>query len=492
MIERHPDDSVALSDGEETLTYGALRSRVAGLRGGLARLGAGPGERVALAQANSCWFVASYLAVLGTGAVAVPLNPTDPSRALERELSSADPALVLADSRAAPALGLITDWAGSGRIVGRGGGGGSLEEMAGAQPIATLDRLPEDTAVLLPTAGTAGEPKLAALSHGNLASNLDQTQRHPGGALRSDDVVYGVVPMFHILGLNVVLGLCLHAGATLVLADRFDAEEALSVLSRRQVTVLAGAPPMFDALTRVPVVRGDELRRLRRAVSGASPLPEELARRFQEVFGVELWQGYGLTEASPTVTSSFLDGRPRPGSIGVPLPGVELRLVDEEGQDALEGDPGEIWVRGPNVFLGYWRDQPATAAVLSPEGWLRTGDVAVADGEGHLYLVDRAKDLIIVSGFNVYPAEVERALRDHPGVAEAAVVGVADQATGEAVKAFVVVSPGSSPTEDDLIGHVGTHLAGYKCPRSITFVDQLPRGLTGKLRRRDLRRADLG
>ena len=205
--------------------------------------------------------------------------------------------------------------------------------------------------------------------------------------------------------------------------------------------------------------------------------------------GIELTEGYGLTEASPAVTSGLGHGAPA-GSIGVPLPGVEVRLIDSSGEDALVGDPGEIWVRGRNVFTGYWEDAEATAAALTPDGWLRTGDVAVVDDDGFLSLVDRAKDVIIVSGFNVFPAEVEDVLVTHPGVAEAAVIGVPHPHSGEAVKAYVVPEDGAHLEEDALIDHVGRHLARYKCPFTVVFVDALPYGDTGKVLRRELR--DLG
>jgi long-chain acyl-CoA synthetase len=237
----------------------------------------------------------------------------------------------------------------------------------------------------------------------------------------------------------------------------------------------------------LPRATAHDLASVRLALTGAAPLPPEVASGFADHFNIPLRQGYGLTEASPVVTAQALDGDPRPYSIGQPVPGVELRLVDEEGEDALEGDAGEIWVRGPNVFAGYWEDEQATADAKSEDGWLRTGDVAVTDDDGYLYLIDRAKDLIIVSGFNVYPAEVEEVIAAHPGVTDVAVVGVAHPHTGETVKAFVVVEPGVHLEEDQLIEFVGKRLARYKCPTKITFVEELQHGLGGKLLRRALR-----
>jgi long-chain acyl-CoA synthetase len=232
--------------------------------------------------------------------------------------------------------------------------------------------------------------------------------------------------------------------------------------------------------------RPDAMATVRLAVSGAAPLEPAVRRAVRDRFGIEVIEGYGLTEASPAVTSGL--GREAPdGSIGVPLPGVSVRLVDPSGEDVLVGDPGEIWVKGANVFPGYWQDDEATRAVLTPDGWLRTGDVAVVDDDGYLSLVDRAKDVVIVSGFNVYPAEVEEVLESHPAVAAAAVVGVPHPHSGEAVKAYVVVEDGVDVDEDSLVAHAARRVARYKLPSAITFVDDLPYGVTGKVLRRKLR-----
>jgi long-chain acyl-CoA synthetase len=349
-----------------------------------------------------------------------------------------------------------------------------------------VDRDPDDLAVLIFTAGTGGAPKAAMLSHGNLLANLEQMQAHPGRALTPADVSLGVLPMFHIFGLNVLFGLSLYAGASVVLVERFDPASALDSIRDHGITLVAGAPPMFQSWVNIEGVDPTDMATVRLAVSGAAPLPPEVGVAFETRYGRPIFQGYGLTEASPTVTSSVVGGLAKAASIGLPLPGVEVRLVDEEGEDALLGDAGEIWVRGPNVFAGYWNDREATARALTADGWLRTGDVAVADDDGYLYIVDRAKDLIIVSGFNVYPAEVEEAILDHPGVAAVAVVGVAHPHTGETVKAFVVQAPGHHLEEDQVIEFCAGRLARYKCPTKVTFLPELPMGLGGKLLRREL------
>jgi long-chain acyl-CoA synthetase len=339
-------------------------------------------------------------------------------------------------------------------------------------------------AVLIFTSGTAGSPQAAMLSHGNLLANLEQS-RSVGVHIEPTDVVYGVLPMFHIFGLNVVLGQSLLGGATVVLVQRFDPSTALDTIRDRGVTVLPGAPPLWVSFSGFTEAPADSFAGVRLALTGAARMPDEAMHRLEERFGLVLAEGYGLTEASPVVTSSA--GMPvKYGSVGRVLSGMEVRLVDESGDDTLEGDAGEVWVKGPNVFLGYWNEPALTARVLTADGWLRTGDIATVDADGYLYLVDRAKDLIIVSGFNVYPAEVEEVLAEHPGVAEVGVVGVPHPHTGEAVKAFLVPEDGVHLDEEQLIEWCTDHLARYKCPNKILFVDQLPRNVSGKLLRRAL------
>jgi long-chain acyl-CoA synthetase len=296
--------------------------------------------------------------------------------------------------------------------------------------------------------------------------------------------VYGVLPLFHIFGLNVVLGLSLAAGSAVLLVQRFDPATAAETIRERRVTVVPGAPTMWTAFAHFDELGDDNFASVRLALSGASRLSGAVSDAMSARFGLEIAEGYGLTEASPTVTTS--SGIPvRAGSVGRALEGVEVRLVNVNG-DALVGDVGEVWVRGPNVFAGYYGDADATDAVLTADGWLRTGDMAISDDDGYLYLVDRSKDLIIVSGFNVYPAEVEKVLATHPDVAEVGVVGVPHPHTGEAVKAFVVAEPDTDVDEETLIEFSFDHLARYKCPSKILFVPELPRNAAGKLIRRQL------
>jgi long-chain acyl-CoA synthetase len=491
IIEAHPESSTAFISQGRVTTYGQLKRQVGELRGGLVARGFEPGDRLAVVTNNTWFFVVSYLAGLGAGGVVVPLNPQAPAAELEQELQATGARVAVVGPRGRDSFAGVDRMAVDlERVLVPEGvrldAAEPLEELFGGDPSPVVGRDEHDDAVLMFTSGTAGPPKAARLTHGNLLANLRQVQNHPGLAVRPDDVGLCVIPLFHIFGLNAVLGLALHAGASVVLLERFDPVSSLEAVREHKVTIVSGAPPLFSAWAAVPGVDRDALASVRLAVSGGAPLGEEVADAFRARFDLPIWEGYGLTETAPIVSTSLVGGEPRPGSIGVPVPGVEVRLVDE-GEDALAGDPGEVWVRGPNVFPGYWQDDEATAAVLTPDGWLRTGDVAVTDDDGYLYLVDRAKDLIIVSGFNVFPAEVEEALREHPGVAEAAAVGVEHPYTGEAVKAYVVPKPGKHLEEEEVIEFCADRLARYKCPTSVTFVDEVPQGLVGKVLRRVLR-----
>jgi long-chain acyl-CoA synthetase len=485
IIEGHDPAAVALFSRGRATSYGELKRQVANLRGGLLGLGIGRGDPVALVCQNGRHFVVAYLATVGIGAVAVPLNPTSPSNELQRELSTVRAVAVIAEPSALTNVTAI-----------------DVAEIASVRhliDIPTLDQLiehapaplaqvgPADLAVLIFTSGTGGAPRAAMLSHGNLLASIRAGQALPGHMVPGD-VVFGVLPPFHIFGLNVVIGVSLYAGACAVLVQRFDPSTAVDTINERGVTIVPGAPPLWQAFTQMPDLPVDAFAGVRLALSGAAKLPDHVAESMQQRFGLTLREGYGLTEASPVVTTS-VGIEPRRGSVGRVVDGVEVRVVDEDGDDVLDGDSGEIWVSGPNVFLGYLDDPETTSRVLaSVDGrrWLRTGDVAVTDADGYLYLVDRAKDLVIVSGFNVYPAEVEEVLVEFPGVEQAAVIGVPHPHTGEAVKAYVVPEPGVQLDEDTLIEFCLEQLARYKAPSKILFVDELPRNLSGKLLRREL------
>jgi len=492
IIDPHPSDVVALYSRGRPTTYGSLRDQTARVRGGLVRLGLQRGDRLALMCNNGRYFAELYLAAIGLGVVVVPMNPGSPAPEIERELRVVGARAAVVDPIAASAWSqvdrsrlpdlstLIATEPGS-LVSDR-----VFDDLLDADPHPVVDLGADDLAVLMFTSGTAGAPRAAMLSHGNLLANIEQARSTDG--VVQGDVIYGVLPMFHIYGLNAVLGIGLARGATVVMVQRFDPSTALDTIRERRVTLIPGAPPLWLAFSHFDQAPADSFAGVRLAISGAAKMPEDATRRLQERFGLELHEGYGLTEASPLVTASA--GLPaRVGSVGKALAGVDVRLVDEHGDDVPAGDSGEIWVRGANVFRGYWNEPEATARVLTADGWLRTGDIGVADDEGYLYLVDRAKDLIIVSGFNVFPAEVEEVLLEHPDVVEAGVVGVPHPHQGEAVKAFVVLRSGSSAHEDSLVAWCAERLARYKCPAKILFVDELPRNVSGKLLRRTLAEA---
>jgi long-chain acyl-CoA synthetase len=490
--KRFPDKPALIFRGRPS-TFSQLDERVDRTAAALAGLGVVKGDRVALLMGNVPEFADTLFGAMRAGAMVCPLNVM---------LTPEEMGYILADSGAKAAVTELDSLPGLLSVRDRladlhtilvvGGPPApartiSLEEAlrsAGEPPAVATG--PSDVAVIAYTAGTTAAPKGSMLTHGNLLANLDQLSQVPDLAETHEDVALAALPLFHIYALNVILGMSVKTGATAVLVERFDPEETLSVVQRHRVTALFGAPPMFSAWLSLHEVPPGALSGVRVAVSGAAPLPPDVFEAFRHRFGVTIWEGYGLTECGPAVTSNAMGESAKPGSIGLPLPGVEVRLVDEDGEDAEEDDPGEIWVRGPNVFAGYWNRPDATAEVMEGE-WLKTGDVAYRDEDGYLHLVDRKKDLIIVSGFNVYPREVEEAIEHHPKVAEAAVVGIGDERTGEAVQAWVVPQQGQQLAPEEILDFLHGYLARFKQPRDIRIVDELPHHVTGKVLRRVLR-----
>ncbi len=472
----HDADRLALIDGAERTTFGALRARVAALQAVLVDRGIGVDHTVALAIGNDADFAVSTLAVLGLGGVVMPLNPTSPVAELRRKLDVANPELLLIghagadyldrdDEIGVPTFDLTAPDA--------------VPAPTGAEPI-VVDRDDDAHAFYMATSGVSGNAKVAILSHRNL-DWMQEALADTGQALSGDDILLGVLPFNHIFGLNVVLLSALREGAALVMQHRFDPVESMRLVKEHQITTLAGAPPMWQRWAAADVP-DDSLASLNYAASGAAALPLGVFEAVRDRFGVEISQGYGLTETSPIVTH----GRGhtvRPSSVGKVLEGVEVALVDESGTPVALGDEGEIVVRSPGVFKGYLDDQETTDSVLTEDGWLWTGDVGIFDEDGYLYLVDRIKDLVIVSGFNVYPAEVENVLMTCPGVTGAIVTGTDDAETGEAVVAHVT----GTATESELVSHVEQHLSRYKRPSVYHFLDELPIAANGKAIRRALR-----
>jgi long-chain acyl-CoA synthetase len=444
--------------GARSLTWSEFDALVDRLAGGLVAEGLAPGDRVGLLLPNSIEFAASYFAALRAGLVAVPLNNSYTQAEVDYQVSDSGARLVLKEADCA--------------------------RLADHAPYDGKARSgDEDLAVLLYTSGTTGRPKGAMLTHRALLANLDQLREMDPPVVAPDDVVLLVVPLFHVYGLNTGLALTAAVAATGVLGERFDPVETLTLVREKSVTTIIGAPPMYVAWSMLPDLR-DALKTVRIAVSGAAPLPAEVFSSVLSATGKQVYEGYGLTETAPVLTTTLCSKAAKPGSIGRPIPGVDLRLTDDTGDDVEDDDPGEIVVRGPNLFSGYW---PDGAGGPDANGWFHTGDVAYADADGDLFLVDRIRELILVSGFNVYPREVEDVITTHPDVAEAAVIGVPHPYTGETVRALVVPREGKQIDPDDVIGHVAGRLARFKCPTSIEIVDELPHSATGKVAKGKLR-----
>jgi long-chain acyl-CoA synthetase len=475
----HPGRTAIVEPRGETVTWGQLDEQVATAAGALRDAGVRTGDRVGIVLGNSMAFAVAYWATLRCGAVVVPVNPAYTAPEQAHIFTDADVRAVVADQRLASTVRAAAP---EGAVV--------LEpaDLQGDRRVGdVVEREAGEVAVLCYTSGTTGRPKGAMLSHGNLLANLDAFSDLPRLSLDADDVLLGVLPFFHIFGLNVILNASARAGAAVVALDRFSPTGSLQTLAALGVTVAYGAPPVFAAWCAVRDT--PDLPRLRAAISGADALPVHVFHEFAQRFGLEICEGYGLTETAPVVASNAGSPEIRPGTVGYPVPGVDVRIVDPAGNPVAPGTEGEIVVRGDNVFEGY-HGQPEATAEVCTDGWFATGDVGRCDLDGYLTIAGRLKDMLIVSGFNVYPREVEDVLLAHPKVAEAAVVGVPDSRTGERVRAVVVpvVGPGSGDlTVEDLLSHCRERLARYKLPRDIDIAESLPRTPLGKLARAALR-----
>ncbi|HEX3816471.1 MAG TPA: AMP-binding protein [Mycobacteriales bacterium] len=475
-------DRTALIHRTQSLSWGELAGQVERVAGALIALGLQPGDRIGLQLGNTLDFPPAFFGALRAGLTVVPINPafTEPELATVLEDSAAR--VLVTASVAAERLG-VTELIVAGRQI-PDGAHGLADLIATGTP---GEARHTDVAALVYTSGTSGRPRGAMLTHRALLGNLDQCGRLDPPVLQANDVLLLALPLFHVYGLGPGLGMLARAGATGVLVDRFDPVETLAVMAEHRVTSVLGAPAMYRAWTTAAVEPGavaTGFGTVRLAMSGAAPLPAAVAERLRAITTVPIQQGYGLTETGPvlTCTVGFPD---KPGSIGRPIPGVELWLRDEDGEPVEEGDPGEVVVRGRNLFSGYWPD-----GLDGPDdaGWFATGDVAYLDPDGDLHLVDRRKELIIVSGFNVYPAEVEAVLLAHPAVTEAAVVGIPDEHRGEAIRAFVVLTgSGGGTGAAELASWCARSLARFKCPTEFEIVGELPHSATGKVRKARLR-----
>ncbi|MDZ5622693.1 class I adenylate-forming enzyme family protein [Nocardioides bizhenqiangii] len=493
------DRLAVVEAGGRGMTWSDLDAEVSRVASGLGAAGIVAGHRVLLAIGNRMEFVTAYLGVLRAQAVAVPVNPASTRGELTRMLADSGARMAIADPDTVGAVRQAVAAAGNDDarpvrtvVVGAPAEADELsyDDLRAAVPreVPPLPD-PEKLAVLLYTSGTSGLPRAVMLTHRALVANIEQVATLEPPMIHSDDVVLGVLPLFHVYGLNAVLGGVLKHRAKLVLAERFDPEGTLDLIEDEACSVVPVAPPVFAHWRGVDALE-ERLGPVRLVLSGSAPLAADVIDEFTDRTGVPVHQGYGLTEAAPVVTTTLRSEKSEPGSVGSPLDGIELRLVDDERMP-LSGadlsDPGEIEIRGANLFSGYW---PDGADGPDSDGWWPTGDVGVLDAAGGLHLVDRVKELVIVSGFNVYPTEVEAVLLEVPGVAEAAVIGTEDEFTGEAVVAYVV------PTDPDadrdrlaaaVDAHCGERLARFKRPSRLEIVAELPHTGTGKVQKGRLR-----
>ena len=499
----------ALLSGPATLTWAELDELVDRAAAALRGLDLAAGDRIVLQLGNSVDFPALYFGALRAGLVAVPANTgyTGPELTHLLQDSGARALVTSSVHVIGEADALRTGELRHVLVAAPSGPDGTLPLpglLADAPELAYrhVPRSPEDLAVLGYTSGTSGKPRGAMLSHRALLANLEQCAALWPTPVLPNDVVLLAVPLFHAYGLNPGLGLLTRAGATGVLVDHFDPAETLELISRHGITAVPAVPAMYVRWAAEPGLRA-AFASVRLATSGAAPLPPTTLLALGAA-GISVYEGYGLTEAAPVLTSTLVGGTPKPGSVGRVIPGVELRLVEavggevepepepegEDGPGELDlvgpgGGPGEIVVRGPNLFSGYW---PDGADGPDADGWWPTGDVAYADDDGDLHLVDRRTELILVSGFNVYPAEVEAVLAAHPGVTEAAVVGRPEPERGdETVLAYVVPAAGAAPSQQELLDWAARSLARFKLPAAVEFVSELPHTATGKVIKSQLR-----
>lgn len=482
--QRHPHRIAVITETVK-MTYAEVDAAVARLATLLHRSGVRAGDRVGVMLPNIAAAPISYYAIWRVGAIAVPMNPLLQAGEVEFQLANTAARLLIGSVGFAAAAAEAAERT---NTVLRLVDDALLAAMTAGLPAFgdPVERGPQHTAAVLHTSGTTGTPKGAELTHGNLGSNQN-VFRSSLIRLTERDVVLACLPLFHVFGMTCAMNAAIASGSTLSLLARFDPTLAIGRIATDQVTVFAGVPTMYTALLAV----ADQLPRgptasLRCCVSGGSALPVQVLRDFEKTFGAMILEGYGLSETSPVTTFNHPGAERRPGSVGTPVHGVRLRLVDDQGNEVREGSAGEIQVKGPNVMKGYWNQPEATAESLRG-GWFSTGDIAVVDRDGYYFIVDRKKDVIIPGGYNVYPREIEEALHGHPAVAQAVVVGMPHESLGEEVGAAVVLKLGTSADGDELRRFARERVAAYKYPRHIWFVDDLPTGPTGKILRREVK-----
>ena len=482
-------DKAAFVDGPtgREVTYATLAAQIRALAGGLKARGVGPGTTWALMAPNLPEYAVVFHGLAYAGATITTLNPTYGPEEIAFQLRDSGASAIVTVGAFEETARAAAAQAGVERVVMIGPGGGTpLQELFG-EPLSA--QVPVDFAahvVVLPySSGTTGFPKGVMLTHKNLVANLAQTAAHL--SLDESDVCFAVLPFFHIYGMQVLMNFAVSCGATVVTMPRFDLVQMLELVQTHHITRLYLVPPIILALAKHPIIDKYDLSSVEEIFSGAAPLSGKLAEAAAERIGCAVGQGYGMTELSP-VTHAIAPGHYRAESVGTLIPNTEMRLVDPAtGEDAADGTPGEVWIRGPQVMKGYLGNDEATAATIDADAWLHTGDVGTVDADGHLYIVDRLKELIKYKGFQVAPAELEALLINHPAVADVAVIGVPDDEAGELPKAFIVKAPGADVTLQQLQATIGEHLSSYKQIQAVEFVDAIPKSASGKILRRELR-----
>jgi len=480
---RQPEQDALRVNGQG-LTYAQLHGLAAKLAGALRANGIEPGDRVAVILPNVPAFPVVYWGILLAGGIVVPMNPLLKAGEIDYFFSDsgAKVAFVWPDFVPEATKGAVNSGT---RIIECGPMGPVEGALEGGDPIVEPhERDDDDTAIILYTSGTTGRPKGAELTHRNVHLNALRS----GTVIQQilpDDIVMGCLPLFHVFGLVVGLNAATIAGASLALIPRFDPAAAIEVIEKERVTIMQGVPTMYAAILNHPQSDGMDASSLRICASGGSAMPLKVMRSFEDKFGCIILEGYGLSETSPVASFNMPDRERKPGTIGVAIPGCEMKCVDLDGKEVPVGEVGEIAIRGDNVMKAYWNKPEATAEAI-PDGWFRTGDLATMDDEGYFTIVDRKKDMILRGGMNVYPREVEEVIYTHPDVIEVAVVGIPDELMGEQVGAAVALREGATATPDDIIGYTKERIAAYKCPRTVWVVQELPKGPTGKILRREV------
>lgn len=497
---RTPGKTAVILDSMR-LNYAELNGAANKIAGGLVKLGVRPGAKVALMLPNTPHFVMCYYAILKAGATVVPLNVLFKHHEVEYHLEDSDAVALIAWEgflgEAAPGFRMVD--ACRSLIVAQAPGSTialpdeaiALGSLLAENPPAfgTIQTMPDDTAVILYTSGTTGRPKGAELTHANMFLNATISSDKLLN-ISAETIGLATLPLFHSFGQTCVMNSIIYAGGTMTLLPRFEPQKALEVMARDRVTYFAGVPTMYFYLLNFPGADLYDLSSLKYCVSGGAAMPVEVMHAFNRKYNVTILEGYGLSETSPVASFNHLDREPKPGSIGIPIWGIEMRLVDDLGREVPDGELGEIVIRGHNVMKGYYKRPDATAAAIR-DSWFHSGDIAYRDEDGFYFIKDRVKDMIIRGGFNVYPREIEEVLYGHAAVAEAAVIGVPDQALGEEVRAVVALKPGHAVAEAELIDYCRERLAAFKYPRSIEFRDTLPKTATGKILKRELRVTEL-